>query len=254
MILLGDAIEMMSTLEDESVDMILCDLPYGTTQNKWDSIIPFDKMWEQFNRICKSSAAMAFTSAEPFTSNLILSNIKMFRYDLIWEKSHATGFLNANKMPLRKHENILLFYRKPPIYNAQLFEKEKENIRPVRKKNRQSSNYGVFDSGDHRIVPISIGYPASILKHNIEQRKYCIHPTQKPVSLFEWLIKSYTNPDCVILDCCAGSMTTAIAAINTRRKYICIERDEQYYNEGFIRVIKHLKHKLPKMYDIHQRR
>ena len=223
-----DCLEGMKLIPDKSIDMILCDLPYGTTQNKWDSIIPLDKLWEQYNRVIKNNGMICLTSAEPFTSMLITSNIKMFIYDLIWEKSHAVGFLNARRMPMRKHENILTFYKKLPIYNPQIEDKPKENIRPISTKNRLTSNYGDFDEGNHRTIPIDKTYPASVLRIPNESKTTTFHPTQKPVKLFEWLIKSFTNENEIVLDNCMGSGTTAVACILNKRKWIGFETDAKY--------------------------
>lgn len=231
-----DCLIGMQKIDDKSIDMILCDLPYGTTQNNWDSIIPLEILWSHYTRIIKDNGMICLTSAEPFTSYLITSNLKLYKYDLIWEKSHAVGFLNARRMPMRKHENIVCFYKKLPTYNPQIEDKPKENIRPILTKNRLTSNYGKFDEGNHRTIPIDKTYPNSILKIPNESKTTTWHPTQKPVKLFEWLIKSYTNENNLVLDNCMGSGTTAVACINTNRNFIGFEKDEKYYNLALDRI------------------
>lgn len=223
-----DCIDGMRMIPDKSIDMILCDLPYGTTRNKWDSIIPLDEMWEQYERIIKDNGAIVLFSAEPFTSLLITSKIKLFRYDIIWEKSHAVGFLNARRMPLRKHENICVFYKKLPAYNPQIEDKPAENIRPITTKGRRTSNYGSFDEGNHRTIPNDKTYPKSVLKIPNESKTTTVHPTQKPTRLCEWLVKTYTNEGEVVLDNCMGSGTTAIAAVRTNRNFIGFELESEY--------------------------
>jgi site-specific DNA-methyltransferase (adenine-specific) len=237
-IYLGDCLELMNDISDKSIDMILIDPPYQkTNRNKWDIMIPLKPMWTQFNRIIKDNGVMAITSAEPFTSKLIMSNLKYFRYDLIWEKSHATGFLNANRMPLRKHENILIFYKKLPLYNPQIEDKPIKNIRSHSFSNKQTSNYGIFDNGNFRTIPKDKTYPTSILKFDKSNTSHkVIHPTQKPIKLFEYLIKTYTNENDLILDCCIGSGTTIAAAINLNRRYIGMEIEQEFYDKALNRI------------------
>lgn len=221
----------MAKIKDKSIDMILCDLPYGVTnQNKWDQIIPFDKLWEQYNRIIKDNGAIVLTAVKPFSAMLIMSNPKMYRYDIIWKKNKSTGFLNAKKMPLRSHEEILVFYKKLPTYNPQKTEGHKP-ANTYTKKTSDGSNYGRTKTG------ISGGgqtdrYPTSVLDikvmNNDDPDKW--HPTQKPVELFEWLIKTYTDEGDLVLDNCMGSGTTALACINTRRNFLGFELDAEYYS------------------------
>lgn len=222
-----DCLEGMKRIPDGSIDMILCDLPYGTTQNKWDSIIPFDRLWEQYERIIKDNGAIVLTSAQPFTSLLIASNIKLFKYEWIWEKNTATGFMNAKKMPLKAHENIVVFYSKLPTYNPQFtFGKPYKKTRNA--KIDTGSNYGKV--GINKRTDIDNDgkrYPRSVLEFNREE--LAIHPTQKPTSLFEYLIKTYTNEGDLVLDNCIGSGTTAVASINTGRNYIGFEIDSSYF-------------------------
>lgn len=245
-ILKGDCLELMEYIPDGSIDMILCDLPYGTTRNKWDIVIPFDKLWAQYERVIKPNGAIVLTAAQPFTSLLITGNIKLFRYDLVWEKSIATGFLNANRMPLRGHESVLVFYKKLPVYNPQ---KHMLTTPSFKKGNaaRGSSNYGNFNhlmdvgSKDGSRYPrsvFSIKTEASFFDATCKQKM--LHPTQKPVALFEYLIKTYTNEGDVVLDNCAGSGTTAIACINTNRDFVVMEQDEKYFNKMQLRIAEHL--------------
>lgn len=232
-----DAIEGMKLIRDKSIDMILCDLPYGVTaQNKWDVIIPFDALWKEYNRIIKDNGAIVLTAIQPFTSMLVMSNPKMFRYDITWRKNKSTGFLNAKKMPLRAHEDILVFYKKLPVYNPQKTTGHKP-ANAYTKHSGDGTNYGKTKTG------ITGGgqtdrYPTSVLDikvmNNDDKDKF--HPTQKPVELFEWLIKTYTNIGDVVLDNCIGSGTTAIACINTGRNWIGFELEEEYLNRAEERI------------------
>jgi site-specific DNA-methyltransferase (adenine-specific) len=223
-LLLGDCLKILPTLADNSVDMVLVDLPYGTTACKWDSIIPLDKLWEQYNRICKQDAAMVFTAAQPFTTILAASNLDNFRYEWIWEKPQGTNPMNAKVMPLKSHENILVFYRKKPVYNPQMwystpysgFSSDTSKIGEV---------YGQAKS-KHRDNPDGSRYPKTILKFRQEKG---LHPTQKPVDLMEYLIKTYTNPGNIVLDNTMGSGSTGVAAIKCGREFIGIEMDSEYY-------------------------
>jgi site-specific DNA-methyltransferase (adenine-specific) len=221
----GNCLEILPTLTDNSVDMVLVDLPYGTTACKWDSIIPLDKLWEQYNRICKEDGAMVFTAAQPFTTILAASNLDNFRYEWIWEKPQGTNPMNAKVMPLKSHENILVFYRKKPVYNPQMwystpysgFSSDTSKIGEV---------YGEAKS-KHRDNPEGSRYPKTILKFKQEKG---LHPTQKPVALMEYLIKTYSNEGETVLDNCMGSGTTGVSCVNTDRNFIGIEMDETYFN------------------------
>ena len=223
-LLLGDCLKILPTLADNSVNMVLVDLPYGTTACKWDSIIPLDKLWEQYNRICKQDAAMVFTAAQPFTTILAASNLDNFRYEWIWEKPQGTNPMNAKVMPLKSHENILVFYRKKPVYNPQMwystpysgFSSDTSKIGEV---------YGQAKS-KHRDNPDGSRYPKTILKFKQEKG---LHPTQKPVDLMEYLIKTYTNSGDTVLDNTMGSGSTGVAAIKCGREFIGIEMDSEYY-------------------------
>jgi len=366
-ILLGDCLDLMKDIPDGSIDMVLCDLPYGTTQCKWDTVIPLDKLWKEYNRVCKINAAIVLTAAQPFTSNLVMSNPKYFKYNWIWEKSKATGYLNAKKMPMRAHEDVCVFYRKPPTYNPQMVQgkpydkgtahrptsvygaqglKEKtkrkkqlqkmicekdgtiktnalellilevEKSELVCKESMISTNSN-FDcnsiDGDNvsvfetdvatqldcndidrtlggisndvdcdgavtedgcNVVNESFGvefiieklvelvkplkttvkndtglrYPRTVQYFKTaesEGRKSIIHPTQKPLALFEYLVKTYSNEGDLVLDNCIGGGTTAVACINTNRNYIGMELDEGYY-EKCLERIKKVKEKLDK--------
>jgi site-specific DNA-methyltransferase (adenine-specific) len=217
----GDCLELMKDIPDKSIDMILCDLPYGTTRNKWDSILPLNELWEQYKRVIKENGAIVLTAQTPFDKILGSSNIKLLRYEWIWQKDAGTGFLNAKKMPLKDHENVLVFYKKPPVYNPQM----RPGFKPYEtKKGHHGSNYG----SDKGAVTKSNGerYPLTTIKFNRDSDK--LHPTQKPVSLFEYLIKTYTNEGETVLDNCIGSGTTAMAALNTGRFFIGIEKEQEY--------------------------
>lgn len=221
----GDCLDVMADIPDQSIDLILCDLPYGTTQNKWDPIIPFELLWAHYNRICKG--AVVLTAAQPFTSALIMSNVKNFKYQWVWEKTQAVGHLNAWKQPMRKHEDICVFYRKQPTYNPQITDKPKENIRPQTRRTKTTSNYGAHGLDVFK-CPSDKSMPSSILKFANGQKTE--HPTQKPVALMEYLVKTYTNEGDTVLDNCMGSGTTGVACANTGRNFIGIEREKEYYH------------------------
>lgn len=218
-LLYGDCLEMMAQIPDGSVDMVLCDLPYGTTQNKWDSVIPFEPLWAHYKRICKG--VIVLTAQPPFDKSLGMSNIQNLKYEWIWEKESGTGHLNAKKAPLKSHENILVFYAQQPTYNPQFSEG-----RPYRMvSGKGSSNYGdqkatVTENDGRR-------YPLTVLRFNRDKEK--VHPTQKPVALMEYLIRTYTNEGDTVLDNCMGSGTTGVACVNTGRNFIGIEQDDKYF-------------------------
>ena len=217
----GDSIEMMREIPGHSVDMVLCDPPYGTTRCKWDTIIPFEDLWKEYKRVCKKNAAIVLFSCEPFTSNLIMSNPKMFRYDLIWDKGRGTDFLNANRKPLRRHENICVFYSAAPTYNKQMIEGKPY----ICVQGKKTDLYGDYN----QVITENSGTrcPTTILQFKAE---HGYHPTQKPVPLLEWLIKSYSNEGNTILDNCMGSGSTGVACINTKRNFIGIELEQKYYD------------------------
>jgi len=223
----GDCLELMKKLDDKSIDMILCDLPYGTTACGWDSVIPFEPLWWQYKRIIKENGAIVLTASQPFTSALVMSNVKMFKYELIWEKDSVTSPFLAKKQIMRRHENICVFYNGQCVFNPQM---EIRNEKNKRKNNRK--NYPTESKGNAIIRGDNIGnekytYPKSIQKFNRPKIRG-LHPTQKPVALFEYLIKTYTNENEIVLDNCAGSGTTGIASINTNRKYILMEKEQKY--------------------------
>ena len=226
-IVCGDCFEIMEQIPTQSIDMILCDLPYEGTRNQWDKMLPCDKLWESYKRIIKPNGVIALTATQPFASYLISSNLDMFRYDLIWQKNKVTGFLNANKMPLRQHESILIFYQKLPTYNPQ----KSQGHKPVNSFTKMSdgSNYGKTSKG-FKGGGQTDRHPTSILKFpvvNNDSQDKC-HPTQKPIALFEYLIKTFTNENEIVLDNCIGSGTTAIAAIKSSRRFIGIDNNEDY--------------------------
>ena len=228
----ADCFDAMKEIPDSVIDMILCDLPYGTTQNKWDSVLSLDKLWNEYWRICKG--AIVLTAQTPFDKILGVSCIKYLKYEWIWEKGAATGHLNAKKQPMKAHENILVFYKNNGVYNPQM---------TIGKSYTQKSGKGSANYGDQvQVITSNNGerYPRSVLQFS-HDRDNRIHPTQKPVALFEYLIKTYTNEGDFVLDNTAGSGTTAIAAINTKRKWVCIERDEEYYTKACDRIEKHLE-------------
>lgn len=225
----GDCLEVMKTMPDKCVDMILCDLPYGTTACKWDTIIPFEPLWKEYKRIIKDNGAIVLTASQPFTSALVMSNPDMFRYEWIWEKHKATNYMNAHKQPMKIHENILVFGKEKVNYNPQKikgdFNKPRSphniviagvNGKAINK--RYSKNYDPYNR-----FPITI---QKFINHNQTNNRF--HPTQKPVALFEYLIKTYTNETDLVLDNCAGSGTTGVAAKKNNRNFILIEQDEKY--------------------------
>ncbi len=224
----GDCIEIMKSIQEKSIDLILCDLPYGVTQNKADIIINFEKLWEQYKRIIKDNGAILLFGQGLFFIDLVNSNRKMYRYDIVWNKELISGFLNAKKMPLRQHEQIAVFYKKAPTYNPQFTEGKPLHSRGYLKKQRVNNNYGEFaDIGDER-KGSKDKYPTSILTFKKPHPSVCEHPTQKPVALLEYLIKTYSNKGDTVLDNCMGSGSTIFAAINTGRHYIGIDINKDY--------------------------
>ena len=229
----GNCLEVMKGIKSGSIDAIITDPPYGTTACKWDSVIDFELMWEQLNRIIKTNGAIVLFGSEPFSSALRMSNIKNYKYDWIWQKTQPTGFLNAKKMPLKQFEVISVFYKKLPTYNPQLTDKKPENIRKLSKniKAKESENYGKYKrSDDFRSIPIDKTYPRDVLNFKNSNIKKKIHPTQKPILLMEYLIKTYTNENETVLDFTMGSGSTGVAAKNINRNFIGIEMDENYFN------------------------
>ena len=217
-----DCLAGMQQLEAGSVDMILTDLPYGMTSCRWDAVIPLGPLWEQFKRVAKPNAAIVLTAQQPFTTQLIASNPKMFKYCWYWHKNQVTGFPNAKKQPLRCVEDVVIFYRRQPTYNPQGI------IKLSTPKKCKAKQCRVYDSSlAQPYTTMYTNYPRQIL--NIPVQRDGLHPTQKPVALMEYLIKTYTDPGQLVLDACMGSGTTAVAAINTGRQYIGFELDQEYY-------------------------
>lgn len=224
----GDCLKIMDNIPDKSVDMILCDLPYGTTQNNWDSIIPLDELWKQYTRIIKDNGCIALFAQSPFDKVLAVSNLRLFRYEWIIEKTKGTGHLNAKKMPMKTHENVLIFYKKLPTYNPQ----KTTGHRPVHSFTKHTSDGTCY--GETKLEISGGGsterYPRDVLRFSWDTQKSSLHPTQKPVSLCEYMIKTYTNQNDIVLDNCMGSGTTGIACKNLNRNFIGIELNEEYFN------------------------
>ena len=223
----GDCLEVMKNIPSASVDMILCDLPYGTTRNKWDTCLNLGKLWEQYKRIIKDNGAIVLFSQMPFTAALVMSNPKMFRYEWIAEKSLATGFLNAKRMPMKAHENILVFYKKLPTYNAQMTKGKPYSITRRDIGGQYLDNFESIETKNE-----GTRCPRDVLRDLWQP--YCggkmYHPTQKPVPLLEYLIKTYTNEGDTVLDNCMGSGSTGVACVNTKRDFIGVELDENYFD------------------------
>ncbi len=233
----GDCLDVMQSIPDKSIDMILCDLPYGTTQNKWDSVIDLDKLWEQYNRIIKDRGAIVLTSQGVFTAKLILSNEKDFKYKIVWIKSKATNFLNAKKQPLRKHEDICVFYKKQPTYNPQMSEGEAYD-KGVR-KDQFTGSYGEFEP--RHVKSNGQRYPTDVIAYELDVEDYVYvktaesegevyHPTQKPIELGRYLINTFTKPGDIVLDNACGSGSFLLSAILENRNFIGIEKNE----DGFL--------------------
>ncbi len=220
----GDCLELMKGIADKSVDMILCDLPYGTTQCKWDTVIPFEALWEQYERVIKDNGAIVLTASQPFTSALVMSNPKWFKYSWVWKKSRAANGPVARFQPLKYHEDVLVFGNGRTSYNPQ-------GVYEVKKTVTQSEEGSDVIGGAKRnrsYIQRKSGYPSSI--QEFKSAGNTVHPTQKPVDLFRYLIRTYTNPGEIVLDNCMGSGTTGVACLNTNRRFIGIELDETYFN------------------------
>lgn len=236
-----DCLIGMQNIDDKSIDMILCDLPYGqTARNKWDTVIPFEDLWNQYNRIIKDNGAIVLFANGMFTADLMQSNRKNWKYNLVWDKVLPSGFLNAKKMPMRNHEDICVFYKKPPTYNPQMVEGKECHTRgkAVGKSQEdfsRNTNYGELNAVETKG---NLKYPKSILTFQKPHPSTTIHPTQKPIECLEWLLRTFTNEGETILDNCMGSGSTAIACINTNRNYIGFELDDKYYNLANERINK----------------
>jgi site-specific DNA-methyltransferase (adenine-specific) len=231
----ADCFDVFPDVPDGSIDMIFCDLPYGTTRSPWDSVIPFNRLWAAYERMIKANGAIVLFAKAPFDKALAASNMRLFRYEWIWEKNKATGHLNAEKMPLQAHENILVFYKRPPIYNPQMSQGHK----PM---NAATTRHTSSVYGEGKSTPNNAGtterFPRSVLHFPVVNQDDTerIHPNQKPVELCEYFIKTYTNPGETVLDNCGGSCTTAVAAARTGRNYIVIEKDPEYAAGGQRRI------------------
>ena len=241
----GDTIEQMKLIPDKSIDFICCDLPYGTTQNKEDIIIPFDKLWEQYERIIKDNGAIVLFGQGLFFVDLINSNRKLFRYDLVWDKQLISGFLNANRMPLRVHENIAVFYKQLPTYNPQYTEGKPLHSKgkSYLNKEHKNENYGKFEMTDDNRAGSTQKHPKSIISFQKPHPSIAKHRTEKSIEMLEWLINSYSNEGDIILDNTFGSCTTGIACINTNRNFIGIENNMDYFNISLKRVEEKRKEK-----------
>lgn len=232
-----DCLEGMRRIPDQSVDMILCDLPYGTTNCRWDTIIPLDLLWEQYERIIKTNGAIVLFAQTPFDKVLGASNLKMLRYEWIWEKTTATGHFNAKRMPMKAHENILVFYKKLPTYNPQ----KTVGHTPTHSFKKSIELQNKTDIYNQATKEVTGGgntdrYPRSVLTFASDKQKESLHPTQKPIALCEYLISTYTNEHEIVLDTCMGSASTAIAALNTNRRFIGFEKDAHFYAVGTNRI------------------
>lgn len=240
-LLQGDCLELMKGIPDGGVDMILCDLPYGTTRNKWDRVIPFDPLWEQYGRICKRNTAIVLFSQMPFTAQAVMSNPRDFRYEIVWKKSQGTGHLNASRMPLKIHENILVFYRALPTYNPQ----KQAGRKPYKTCGKHfSTNYGK-QKETPTVNTDGSRYPVDVIHfqscNNSAEKP--VHPTQKPVPLLEYLIRTYTNEGETVLDNCMGSGSTGVACVNTNRDFIGIELDSGYFETAKKRIEEAIKNR-----------
>jgi site-specific DNA-methyltransferase (adenine-specific) len=238
-IIQGDCLEVMRDIPDKSIDMVLADLPYNTTACHWDVLIPFEPLWEQYKRIIKDNGAIVLTASQPFTSALVMSNPKWFRHEWIWHKNSSGGFASAKYSPMKYHENILVFSKNKTKYNPQFQpysestqkrfkEGEKVNRSSQIKKSTNQVNGGLSFEGEQGILINRGKYPESVQKFYNEANNKRLHPTQKPVALFEYLIKTYTSVGDLVLDNCAGSGTTGVACKNLNRNYILIEKEPEY--------------------------
>lgn len=230
-----DMFNVLPLIGDNSIDLLLTDFPYGTLnkRNTWDTIIDYDVFWKEALRVCKPNAAVISTAAQPFTSKLISSNYRDFKYTLVWEKSKATGYLNSKKQPLRAHEDIVVFYRKQPTYNPQMTEgKPYDKGKAV----RDTEAYGVQAKAVHVRNETGLRYPRSVLYFVTAESEGKHHPTQKPIDLFRWLMRTYSNEGDVVLDPCMGGGTTGVAARIENREFVGVERDPKYFETCVRRI------------------
>lgn len=224
----GDCLELMRDIPGQSIDLILADLPYGTTHNKWDSVIPLDLLWKQYKRIAKRNAAILLFGQDKFTARVMLSNESWHRYNLVWRKTEPTGFLNANRMPLRCHEDIMVFYDSLPVYHPQKTTGHPRKVSTAahKRNSKVTTNYG-----GHKLhsYDSTSRYPVSVLVFKKDKQKSALHPTQKPVALLEYLIRTYSNERDVVLDNVMGVGSTGVACQNTNRNFVGMENDPKYF-------------------------
>ena len=222
----GDCLEVMKSIPDGGVDLVLCDLPYGTTRNKWDCVIPFDDLWQEYSRLCRGPIVL--TASQPFTSALVMSNTKQFRHNWVWKKTAATGHLNAKRMPMKQHEDVLVFCSGAPTYNPQ-------GLVPYNKVTRRGNNGTNFGESGTENFQEWTNYPRSVLEFSNDANP--AHPTQKPIALMEYLTLTYSHVGALVLDNCMGSGTTGIACMNTGRRFIGIEKDDKYFEIAKKRIL-----------------
>ena len=232
----GDCLERMREIPDGSVDMVMCDLPYGTTACKWDTIIPFEPLWAEYKRVCKKNAAIVLTASQPFTSGLVMSNVTHFRYDWIWHKTHPTGHLNAKRRPMSAHESVLVFCFGKLPYSPQKTYGHTRKVSSAHHR-RYCKKTDVYGSHGLTGYDSTERYPRTVLTFKSDKQTTSIHPTQKPVALMEYMIRTYTNPEETVLDNCMGSGTTGVACAKTGRKFIGVERDETYFLDAVDRIM-----------------
>lgn len=243
-VLNGDCLEVMKDIPDGSIDMILCDLPYGVTRNKWDSVIPLDALWSEYKRIVKENGAICLHADGLFMAMLMLSEPKLWRYNLVWDKMLPTGFLNANRMPLRRTEEICVFYKKQPVYHPQKTVGAKNHSKgnaaglSIADSGLHNHNYGTYSVVDNSEEHGCMKHPTSLLTFQKPHPSKAVHPTEKPVALLEWLVRTYTEPGNVVLDNCMGSGSTGVACMNTGRRFIGIELDSNYFRTARHRIAR----------------
>jgi DNA modification methylase len=247
----GDCLELMKDIPDKSIDMILCDLPYGTTACKWDVVIPFEPLWKEYKRIIKDRGCIALFGSEPFSSHLRMSNIKDYKYDWVWEKDKGTGFAFSNKQPLRKTENISVFYTNTPFYDSQgvKLDKPYTHTLPVvtSDSSKGASAHNLEETGVRKYATYTHAKKTNLIYFARDSQKGSLHPTQKPIALLEYLIKTYTIENETVLDNCMGSGSTGVACINTNRNFIGIEKDDKYFEIAKNRIEKAQQDVAPKV-------
>jgi len=236
---LGDCLDLLPSVPDGSVNLIISDLPYGVTSNKWDSVIPMDRLWAEYDRVCQPNAAIVLTASQPFTSYLVMSRPEMFKHEWIWIKNRGSNFANTVREPFKEHESVLVFSKGKWVYNP--IPQERTGAGAERAKysftqTTNSTNYREFGTREVESIPEMRG-PSSWQKFNTEVG---LHPTQKPSTLFEYLIRTYSDEDDLVLDNCVGSGTTAVAAIRTKRRWIAMERDPKYHDVAKARIAKEI--------------